>query len=139
MARVHAGSRSMHGADIGPEGRADGSVALDRLEEDLLDDVGRNGGVAEARGDPVDDRGLEARLMQDGAEHEACNGRLRLNDGFGLGAQAVPDRVDLAGDGAPGSRLQARLCHGSLPAGARLSHKSIDKKLSPLTIDPAEP
>ncbi len=115
-----------HGADIRPEGIADGRVLIHGLVEDLLNDVGRYRGMAQARGNPVNHRRFEARLVQDRAENEAAQSGLAVHNGFGLGPQAIPQRIDLSGYEIRHSRLQAWLCHDNLPAGSGI-RISIDK------------
>ncbi len=82
----------------------------------LLDDIGAQGRVVEAGGDPVGDGGFEIGLVENGAQGKPGKRRLRGDHRLGLAAQAVPDRVKNA-DFLRGRRLEACLRHGrfSLP------------------------
>jgi len=65
----------------------------------------------------VADGGFEARLVQNGAQHEAPEGGLAADRVLGLAAQAVPDRVDRTSQGRCGFRLHPDLIHRILLTG----------------------
>lgn len=122
----HDGVAIQHGIDVGPEGVANGRIMLHGLMEDLLYDIGGNRSMAQARGDAVDHRRFEVRLVQNGAQQETAQGRLAFHGRFGFRPQPIPERIDLSGHEIRHPRLQAWLCHDNLPAGSG-TRISIDK------------
>ena len=103
--------------NVGAERLADRRILLERFQEGLLEEIGRERPVAEPPGDPVDDRGFEG-LVQDRAHGEACQRRFVMNHDLGLAARPVPYRIDRAGDRFHRFRASGARGHDILPLDA---------------------
>ena len=98
-----------HREDVGAHALADGGVVLKRLVEAVSDEFRRQGGVTQPGRDPVGDRRLQGRMVEDGGDEEGGELRLVAHHRFRLVAHARPERIDDAGDRlAPGGRDERR-------------------------------
>jgi hypothetical protein len=70
--------------------------------------------VAETGGDAVNDRRLEALVVEERRQHEAAERRFVADRALGLLADAGPDRIDDAGDRLGIVSSRARLAHDDL-------------------------
>ena len=97
LERPGAGGIAVHDrADIGAESFAERRIVRESLVKGLLDDVGGKRRVIETRGDPMSDRRVETRLVEDRAQGKACKRRLLGDHRLRLAPQPVPDRIEKA-------------------------------------------
>ena len=81
------------GENVGAKGRADRRLAGNDVEIGLADELGRDLVMAEPRRKPLDDRRLQAGLIEDGRRDPAGNMRLAAHDLLGLELDAREDRI----------------------------------------------
>ena len=96
------------GDDVGACRMPDLGLGLDRVREGVDDEVGADVGVAEALGQAVGERLLEAVMVEDQREDEAAECWLMPGNRFGLHADAAPDGIDFLDGLSPDK-------HSSLP------------------------